>query len=283
MIYVFHHNDIDGVASAYLVKAANPGKNIMFVSCNYTFPLNPDAYHISAADTVYIVDYSFKEVTLSELNALRSACNNVIWIDHHYCSLALTEEYPELKSISGIVSSEHSAAVLTWLWFNPDQDMIPRWLQLVSDYDTWKKELEDTDAFNFGLLSMDWDIHSDVWPSLYKDDFLYTVIIKGQAVLDYIRIANKKHLEEYGFITEFCGHECLAVNSRYQYSMIFEGVRDKVCVMFQYTGSCWKYSVFSDGKVNASELAAQYGGGGHHGAAGFTTKELLPCFCKSDK
>ena len=50
--------------------------------------------------------------------------------------------------------------------------------------------------------------------------------------------------------------------------------------MFEFTGRCWKYSLYTNGRLNASQIASIYGGGGHAGAAGFTTDTLLPCFTK---
>lgn len=41
MIYVFHHNDIDGHASAALVRLAHTGKEFSFVECDYSFSLIP--------------------------------------------------------------------------------------------------------------------------------------------------------------------------------------------------------------------------------------------------
>lgn len=281
MTHVFHHNDIDGHASAYLVWAAMPNEEIRFISCDYTFPLTDRLDGILPEDTVYIVDYSFKENTLAELQAILAACNHVVWIDHHLCSVELITNHLELASIPGVIDTSHSAAVLTYNWFVKDS-RIPLWVQLVSDYDTWQKKLSGTDEFYFGLMASDWSVESDLWDSLFDMAMVWSVTQKGQAILDYLRIQDKNHIERYGFVTEFQGYRCLAVNTRYQTSMIFESCRDEfpVCVMFQFTGRCWKYTICTNGEVNASHLAAAFGGGGHQGAAGFTTDTLLPCFCR---
>ena len=44
---------------------------------------------------------------------------------------------------------------------------------------------------------------------------------------------------------------------------------------FWYNGNEWCFSLYNDnGKVDCSELAAQFGGGGHAGAAGFRVKDI---------
>lgn len=281
MIYVFHHNDIDGHASAALVRLAHTGKEFSFVECDYSFSLIPFIQEIQQDDMVYVVDYSFKENTLHELKALMHATDNLVWIDHHVCSVQLVEQHLELVSVKGVLDMRYSAAALVYTWFHKGAARIPYWIQLVSDYDTWAKQLVDTDAFNYGMLASDWSVESDLWESL-TDDVTMNIVRKGESVLEYIKQRSKSHLKSYGFVTEFAGYKCLAVNSRYESSMIFDSVRNQypVCVMFEFTGRCWKYSLYTNGRLDASQIASIYGGGGHAGAAGFTTDTLLPCFTK---
>ena len=163
MIYVFHHNDIDGHASAALVRLAHTGKEFSFVECDYSFSLIPFIQEIQQDDMVYVVDYSFKENTLHELKALMHATDNLVWIDHHVCSVQLVEQHLELVSVKGVLDMRYSAAALVYTWFHKGAARIPYWIQLVSDYDTWAKQLVDTDAFNYGMLASDWSVESDLW------------------------------------------------------------------------------------------------------------------------
>ena len=231
MIYVFHHNDIDGHASAALVRLAHTGKEFSFVECDYSFSLIPFIQEIQQDDMVYVVDYSFKENTLHELKALMHATDNLVWIDHHVCSVQLVEQHLELVSVKGVLDMRYSAAALVYTWFHKGAARIPYWIQLVSDYDTWAKQLVDTDAFNYGMLASDWSVESDLWESL-TDDVTMNIVRKGESVLEYIKQRSKSHLKSYGFVTEFAGYKCLAVNSRYESSMIFDSVRNQypVCV-----------------------------------------------------
>ena len=105
MIYVFHHNDIDGHASAALVRLAHTGKEFSFVECDYSFSLIPFIQEIQQDDMVYVVDYSFKENTLHELKALMHATDNLVWIDHHVCSVQLVEQHLELVSVKGVLDT----------------------------------------------------------------------------------------------------------------------------------------------------------------------------------
>lgn len=47
------------------------------------------------------------------------------------------------------------------------------------------------------------------------------------------------------------------------------------CACFWYANEMWNFSLYNDnGQVDCSQIAKQYGGGGHKGAAGFVTKDL---------
>lgn len=285
MIYVFHHNDIDGHASAAQVKAAFPKNEIRFISCNYTFSLADYANSINPEDQVFIVDYSFKESTFNELKALMDATDNLVWIDHHLCSLELTERHPELVFVAGMIDTSMSGAALAYRFFHKDTKLLPLWVRLVSDYDTWTKEYEVTDAFQYGLQNSDWSVESEIWTLLDDPGVLKNTIMKGKIILDFIRADYARHLKDYGFTANFMGHKCLAINTRLASSMIFDGCRDEyeIYVRFQFTGKCWKYSIYSNGKVNVSALASVFGGGGHRCAAGFSTDTLIDCFnCNKD-
>ena len=89
-----------------------------------------------------------------------------------------------------------------------------------------------------------------------------------------------RKLNKYGFETVFEGHRCLAINQK-DNSEIFADKRTMypLCVIFQTDGKRWYYTVYSsDPHIDCSLIAARYGGGGHKGAAGFVTKELLDAF-----
>lgn len=75
---------------------------------------------------------------------------------------------------------------MVYTWFHKGAARIPYWIQLVSDYDTWAKQLVDTDAFNYGMLASDWSVESDLWESL-TDDVTMNIVRKGECVLEYIK------------------------------------------------------------------------------------------------
>ena len=289
MVYVFHHNDIDGYGSAALIRRAFPSVEIRFVCCDYSEPLTASLLELSFGDTAYFVDYSFDAAAYHDLDAIVSklGADHVVWIDHHKSSVDLVSSHPELHSLKGVIDMRYSGMALVWMYlnggvYNDDRfDHCPLAVKLISDYDTWTKSYPQTDAFNSGMVCQDISVDSVTWDRLLVDnDFMDRIVSDGKAINTYRTNYYARKLNKYGFETVFEGHRCLAINQK-DNAEIFADKRAMypLCVIFQTDGKRWYYTVYSsDPHIDCSLIAARYGGGGHKGAAGFVTKELLDVF-----
>lgn len=274
----FYHNDMDGYCAGYLVRKFTENNNPEdYFESDYS---GLDLSTVEIGERVYIVDYSFTEATMHQLLWLINYGCDVIWIDHHSSSLDLVEKYPELATLRGIISSEASGAALTFMWFmDCTFDKIPKYVQLVSDYDTWAHKMADSDAFKLGIDRYENDVFDSVWERLdesslisYKD-----IIIEGYTIKSYIDRDNESYLNSYGFESEIDGVTVYAVNKSSN-SWIFGDLINSypAVVVFVFNGSRWKYSIFSSDKgADCQKIAENHGGGGHKHAAGFMSDELL--------
>lgn len=274
----FYHNDMDGHCAGYLVRKFTENNNPEdYFESDYS---GLDLSKVEIGERVYIVDYSFTEATMHQLLWLINYGCDVIWIDHHSSSLDLVDKYPELRDLRGIRSAEASGAALTFMWFmNCTFDNIPKYVQLVSDYDTWEHKMPDSDAFKLGIDRYKNDVFDNVWERLdesslisYKD-----IIIEGYTIKSYIDRDNESYLNSYGFESEIDGVTVYAVNKSSN-SWIFGDLINSypAVVVFVFNGSRWKYSIFSSDKgADCQKIAENHGGGGHKHAAGFMSDELL--------
>ena len=274
----FYHNDMDGHCAGYLVRKFTENNNPEdYFESDYS---GLDLSKVEIGERVYIVDYSFTEATMHQLLWLINYGCDVIWIDHHSSSLDLVDKYPELRDLRGIRSAEASGAALTFMWFmNCTFDSIPKYVQLVSDYDTWEHKMPDSDAFKLGIDRYKNDVFDNVWERLdesslisYKD-----IIIEGYTIKSYIDRDNESYLNSYGFESEIDGVTVYAVNKSSN-SWIFGDLINSypAVVVFVFNGSRWKYSIFSSDKgADCQKIAENHGGGGHKHAAGFMSDELL--------
>lgn len=289
----FYHNDLDGKCSAFLVynqfkKFENIDRND-FYEVDYSKNLDKILFDIPQNEIVYFVDYSFKENTKYVLDylILNKKCQ-VTWIDHHDSSIRLEEKYGYIKNglVKGIVSKKYSAAVLTSLFLSGAHTIdeyelifVPLYVKLVSDYDTWTfKYNKDTIFFKLGMDTLDHNPFSSTWMNLeiYPSSML-DIIERGSYVKSYVDIENTEYRKSYSYESSFNGIKCLVVNKKSN-AWIFGDKYNEYpfVVVWVFDGEIYHYSLFSSNlSIDCSKIAEYFGGGGHKGAAGFTSKKLV--------
>ena len=101
---------------------------------------------------------------------------------------------------------------------------------------------------------------------------------KGYAVCDYRTRMGKSMVESYGFELEIEGMRCYIMNMALAGSQWFgeDDMEEKydMLIRYVYNGKIdrYEYSLYSTKpNVNCAAIAERYGGGGHKGAAGFTS------------
>lgn len=292
---IFHHNDMDGRSAAYIAykfikkyEHLYPDKEkIEFIELDYKKEIEIDK--IKDNETVIIVDYSFTESTLPTLMAMIHKSNTLIWIDHHKSSVELINKYDELGYMfRGIISDEMSGVALAYKYFydlagnDIKFENMPYWIRLVSDYDTWKYIYgDDTIYFKLGIDMNPCSPTDKIWEQLSDSclDIMYlnTTITNGRIIKGYIDKDNRSSLKRFGFESEFEGQKCYAINKTSNSWVFGDKIKEYPFVMtFTFNGSDYTYSIYSEDKdTDCSKLAEKYGGGGHKGAAGFSSKELL--------
>jgi len=243
--------------------------------------------NIKENERVYFVDYSFKKDTVWQLEEILKKTKDVIWIDHHTSSFKLEEELPWTKDIKGIRQDGISGAGLTYMYlYNCKFNDLPYYIQLVSDYDCWLYKYEpNTTYFKIGLGTEDNDALDDIWKALYEsfvDDVCLsisvgTLIEKGKIIKQYIDSENTFYRKHYSYETEIEGLKCLVVNKKSNSWVFGDKINEYPLVMvWVFNGIKYSYSIFSvDKNIDCSKIAEKYGGGGHRGAAGFSSDELL--------
>ena len=165
----------------------------------------------------------------------------------------------------------------------------PMYIKLIDDYDIWKHEYDTTLAFHYGLDMF----NHGVYVNLIRDDLhgsdrtMLDIFEEGDVIERYINRQNEEISTKYSFVRRFFYDEehgmvdVLCVNGRGN-SFVFGDKFDQYpfCLLYHYDGDTWKYSIYCHKKYleqgyDASIIAKDYGGGGHAGASGFSTKNLL--------
>ena len=276
---IIHHNDLDGRCSAaivyrYLKKYNYNNEQIKLFEMDYDkkFPID----EIEKNEHIYILDFCLEDETM--LDKLIKITKNLIVIDHHQTSL----EIKGLKDLDGIRDVSKAACVLTWEFFHKKEDRIPDAVEYIGDMDAWIwNEREISEPFTTALMMEPHKPKDEIWDKLIYDPLYHKHISKliqeGKICVKFRKTISEDYMTKYGFEVDFEGKKCFACGFYAFGSMPF-GYRIKkydICISFEYNGDKFLYGLYSDNKVDVSKIAEKYKGGGHKGASGFSSKELL--------
>lgn len=267
---VFYHNDLDGqCAAAIIYKEFSPSPAIQFIEMDYDKSI--DIESIYEKTKIYIVDFSFKPYVMEKI---LEKTKNVIWIDHHKTAF----EYRYSQNLEGLRDIKFAGCELTWKYFYGNK-AIPLAIRLIADRDIWAFRYgEDTDKFVLSLSLHDTNPVSASWNHLFsnKDQIINKMIKEGELLALYRNSLCKEYVEKYGFEVKFEGYKCFALGLLGFGSTAFgEKIKEyDICISFEFNGDKWIISLYSE-KVDVSEIAKKYGGGGHFGAAGFSNENLI--------
>lgn len=270
-LVVYHDKCLDGFTAAWVAWKCYPEAE--FYPHSYEQLFDPE---ICRGRTVFILDYSFKHRTMERIQAISS---RLAILDHHKSA---EQELAPMKPRPGdrfIFDKNRSGASLAWDYFFTGQPK-PLLVQLVEDYDLWKFQHPETLTLHCYLNSFppSFEQWERIYDSLKKTEERNGIMLDGAAIFRYRKQQlnrQVKHCRE----VEFCGYRIPAVNSTTMLSeVVGELAKGKPFAVgyWQDKNGLWHYSLRSDQQgMDVSEIAVQYGGGGHQHAAGFESKELL--------
>jgi len=266
-ICIYHANCIDGFAAAWAVRAHAEASDTLdawefYPAVHGTEP--PDV----KGRQVIIVDFSYK---LDVMRKMLDDATTVTIVDHHKTAEAdLTVLFEEGK-ISGVFDTTKSGCMLTWEFlFGPDEPPPPIFFH-IQDRDLWKFALGGTREIAAMIFSYDYDFA--IWDRLVTAD-LNALRMSGGAL-------ERKHHKDIRELLSVCkyrmtiaGHDVPVANLPYTLSSdagheMAKGEKFAACYYDTPTGRCFSLRSADDG-LDVSEIAAQYGGGGHKHAAGFS-------------
>lgn len=292
MVKIFHHNDLDGYSSGYLTYKyfKSLGKDITTIVMDYNskFDLND----IKKDDEVYIVDYHISPELFREL---QSKCLEVVWIDHHISAIDEYNNYFKKlrlnlnEEILGSWQIGDSATMLVYEYFYGNTN-IPKWVNLVDAWDTWKTDTEYYKEAELLNLACQNNLSIDLIEEIDTNKKLMSNLINvGKYFKEYRDQWSESFANKYGFETSIEDLDG-TISSIYVLSLgnanskYFGNKIDKYdyCITQGFDGEKWNISVYSN-KPNkdCSKFAKIFGGGGHVGASGFTYEGYEPLFTKN--
>lgn len=264
---LYHGNCPDGFGAAWSVWKAL-GSQAEYIPVQHDQPLPK----LKPGSKVYLVDFSYPQAVLMQL---ADVMQQVVVLDHHKSAQQALAGLPSLEAVERGDSNigarfemEKSGAVLAWEFFHPKQPL-PALLQYVQDKDLWRFSLPHSRAVSAALSSHPFDF--EVWETLNIDQLQQ----EGQVL---VRLLDRyvERLVERAYWRRLGDYEIPVVNT----PLLGSNVGNQLCVRFPEApfAACYSdpsegqrhWELRSKGAFDVSEVAVQFGGGGHRNAAGFT-------------
>lgn len=264
-LVIYHGSCIDGFTAAWCAWRKF-GDSAEYVPGIYGQP-PPD---VTWRD-VLIVDYSYPRAVLLEMKE-RAASLRVL--DHHKTAEA------DLAGLDFcLFDVNRSGAGIAWDELHPSETR-PELVDYVEDRDLWRWKLSGSREVNAYIGSVEQTF--EAWEKLYDEcEYLqYEVIAGGKAILRGIDRYCSEMSKQARWV-DFAGHTVPVVNAPYintseLVGYLAERRPESFAVgWFQRGDGKYQYSLRSRGDFDVSEVAKQFGGGGHKNAAGFTSVELV--------
>ncbi len=281
-IVLFHYPCQDGLASGWVAnyyhKIINMQIELYPVQHNHTIDIN--RLHNKS---VLFCDYS---PSLEILNLIENVAKKITILDHHISAKKALEN----KSYA-IFDMNKSGAGLTWEYFFPDSN-VPTFIQMIQDRDLWKWEISNSKEFTSGLFTLCDGYESYNFTELFNlIEDIYFSEDKFNFCLDLGKVISRANHNKAKSIADsaskkidnYKGHKVCVVNCSYEHASEVGNLLSSMnsidfAVMWTYNNLNDNYhiSLRSCNKVDVSQIASEYGGGGHVNASGMTTKIFPP-------
>lgn len=291
-IVIYHNHCADGFGAAWACWE-RWSDSCRYVAANYG-EAPPDV----AGKHVLIVDFSYKRDVLREMG---KSARSVIVLDHHKTAQADLADWAiedvagdfwagdnPLKSvwhndeyigqpIAALFDMDRSGARLAWDFCH--EGNVPLLIRLIEDRDLWRFTMEETKPFSLWLRSEPFDF--DRWKEIAEDldwvsDSREAIMAEAYAMQRFFD-AKVSEIASFAKPRALCEHMPVVVNCPPMFaSEVGHEILDK------HTDAPFAATWFEDGKkrmwslrsrddrLDVSEVAKLFGGGGHRNAAGFS-------------
>ena len=280
---IYHGNCADGFGAAYAVWKAL-GDDVEFHPGVYQDP-PPD---VTGRDVI-LVDFSYKLPVLEEM---AKTARTITILDHHksaaedlvhfanpdlmamaFSEFANVAEVEVFLPIRALFDMERSGVMIAWNYFHHDTPP-PKLFEHIQDRDLWRFKLPGTRAIQAALFSYPYDF--EVWERLidsFDEAGATRLLDEGSAI-------ERKHFKDIDELLKVVtvrmtigGHEVPCANLPYTMSsdaghQLAQGRPFAACYWYTPGGTVFSLRSTEQG-LDVSEIAKQYGGGGHRNAAGF--------------
>jgi oligoribonuclease NrnB/cAMP/cGMP phosphodiesterase (DHH superfamily) len=286
-LVLYHGHCTDGFGAAWVAHTVLNTK-AEYVGVSYGKQDQLSQFVITKETNVLLVDYSFD---LETCQKIKEMAKSFIILDHHK-----TAEQTLSKLDYAYFDMNKSGITLAWEYFYPNKE-IPEFVRCIETRDLWKFEERQLTCPHALAFTTSWYNEVGQDPKVdfkhYYDILndtnlvlLRTHIITGNVIIKYVANQIKNVSEEAADLIwqgpdadtgKLRDYKVKVINNNFvvsdlgNYLSNIDSVDFAVIWTFSHKTKAYRVSLRSNGKTDVSFIAKLYRGGGHRGAAGFTT------------
>jgi oligoribonuclease NrnB/cAMP/cGMP phosphodiesterase (DHH superfamily) len=263
------HGDVDGMASAAIVKRARGDSYVVFSGPRSVSKM---LGMIRRKHKIFIVDVAINPSALSEitrkLKRLKEKGSEITWIDHHPWTKEAIETIGRYAEIH--VKEEKSAARLVMEILNPEDEVSRKIAEIADDADTAEYSMEISRLYRAGSRGS--KLRKRIVDLMAEGKFMDEEL--EEKLKNSMEKEGKSRTEvNYQFLTTFSGKKFVLIDLRpsggpgsvIAKELCLKEDFDFALVIF----SCEKFSLYRcKGSENLSKVCEEYEGGGHPYACG---------------
>ncbi|PIP29783.1 hypothetical protein COU12_00015 [Candidatus Jorgensenbacteria bacterium CG10_big_fil_rev_8_21_14_0_10_54_38] len=263
VVVLYHADCPDGFGAAWAAWRKF-GKRAEYL------PIHPEALPEAPlrGREIYVLDSGLPARAFRRLSKVN---RKVVVIDHHESREKDTKRFPQ-----NVYDNGHSAAVLAWKYFHP-REKAPRLLAYIEDGDLWRFKLPQARTILSYVYArpFDFEEYEVLARGMESARERRKYLVLGRAIADYNRVLVDEVVRRAELV-RFAGYRVLAVNSSskcFHSEVGHELLRHRppLSIVWRVERGIIHASLRSNRRVDVSEIAARFpGGGGHPRAAGFS-------------
>lgn len=266
-LVLYHSNCYDGYTAAWaLWRLLGDGAEYKAVQYGSEPPVDE-----AKGRRVIIVDFSYPRAKLDDLAGSASL---VEIYDHHKTAEADLAGWDRAGS-RVVFDMERSGAGIAWDEFHPGVPR-PRLVDYVEDRDLWRWNLPMSREVSDYIRS--WPYNFDTWNFLAVElDEHLDEVQRAGACIRRTTETRVQAIARHARPMKFDGVEIPVVNCSWDFSEIGEEIANHSAgqvggYYFDRADGKRQWGFRATGDFDCSELCKRFGGGGHKGAAGFTSE-----------
>lgn len=283
-------------------------KTVFIVDLSFTKESIKKLYTIcEGASSVTWIDHHESSKLCIEDDDIRKKLNNygnlTYFVNTELCGAMLSflyfnsvidSEFKSEESIDFSFNYNGSIIQVTDPEANTKKAIVPNFLLMIDLWDRWAYGEDNRPVwFNYGVglhntsifayktrNDMEKSYNDRFWTAVESASYVSKIIEEGKIAKKYADSQSQKRVSSSAYEAIIDGHKSLVLNSDGN-SMVFGNkIKDyDIVCLWTYNGKTGKYqySLYSDNKVNCATIASKLNpaGGGHPGAAGFSSDKLL--------